>query len=54
MDEALKNPQSSLLEVPERQDRTGYNLLRTRYRETVVAKRELSNCGTYEYFRAHR
>jgi hypothetical protein len=54
MDEALKNPQTSYHPHPEKQDRTGYNLLRTRYRDTDFAEHILSNCGTYEWFTTHQ
>jgi hypothetical protein len=54
MDRARKDLKTRYHPRPRRQDRTGYNLLRTRYRKTDFAEHILSNCGTYEWFTTHQ
>lgn len=51
-----KQPQTSMHEVPtiEEQDRTGYNLLITKYRDTRYARQVLSQCSIYKLFEKKR
>lgn len=52
LDLCAKRPQTTLQEMKNanNQDRTGYDMLLTKYRETQFSKRILSQCSTYKYF----
>lgn len=56
IDLCTKRPQSSLAQMysADNQDRTGYDLLLTMYRDTRFAERILSQCSTYKYFEKQR